>query len=131
MTEPVFPDGTSEAKKGRDWRLDNFYSIIDSSGKQVPFALNDVQAALLDGLHDCNVILKARQLGFTTFIQLFMLDMCLFQPNIRAGTIAHTLQDAERIFQDKVKYPFEQLPEEWRASMPAVQDSARTMSLCQ
>ena len=128
MTEPVFPDGTIEAKNGRNWRLNNFYSIIDSSGKLVRFALNDVQAALLDGLHDCNVILKARQLGFTTFIQLFMLDMCLFQPNIRAGTIAHTLQDAERIFQDKVKFPYEQLPEEWRAGMPAVQDSARTMT---
>jgi len=34
------------------------------------------------------VILKARQRGFTTFIQLYMLDACLFHENIRAGTIA-------------------------------------------
>jgi len=52
-----------------------------------------------------NVILKARQLGFTTFIQIFMLDACLFNSNIRAGTIAHKLDDAKTIFRDKVKYP--------------------------
>ena len=65
-----------------------------------------------------NVILKARQLGFTTFIQLFMLDACLFNPNIRAGTIAHTLDDARVIFRDKVKFVYDNLPEDLKAAMP-------------
>ena len=60
-------------------------------------------------LHFCNVILKARQLGFTTFIQIFMLDQCLFNSNIRAGTIAHRLDDARTIFRNKMQYPYDNL----------------------
>ena len=56
-------------------------------------------------MHYLSLILKARQLGFTTFIQLIMLDAYVFISNIRAGTIAHNLNDAETIFRDKVKFP--------------------------
>ena len=85
---------------------------------------NWAQEALLDELHHQNVILKARQLGFTTFIQLFMLDACLFNSNIRAGTIAHRLDDAKTIFRDKVKYPYDNLPDRLKAARPIVKDSA-------
>jgi hypothetical protein len=81
--------------KDRRWRLNNLYHIIDKDGRRIPFRLNWAQEALLDGLHHQNVILKARQLGFTTFIQLFMLDACLFNSNIRAGTIAHKARRRE------------------------------------
>lgn len=76
-----------------------------------------------------NVILKARQLGFTTFIQLFMLDACLFNKNIRAGTIAHTLLDAQTIFRDKVMYPYENLPDALRAAVPIVKANATEILL--
>ena len=87
----------------RLWRLNNLYRIADKTGRKIPFRLNWAQTELLEGLHECNLILKARQLGFTTFIQLYMLDACLFNSNIRAGTIAHRLDDARVIFRDKVK----------------------------
>lgn len=74
-------------------------------------------------MHAQNCILKARQLGFTTFIQLFMLDACLFNSNIRAGTIAHRLEDAAVIFRDKVKYPYDNLPEQLKALRPILRDS--------
>jgi hypothetical protein len=51
------------------------------------------------------VILKARQRRFTTFIQLLMLDARVFNSDVRAGTIAHTLPDAQVIFRDKVRFP--------------------------
>src|SRR5262249_55420510 len=68
--------------------------------------------------------LKARQLGFTTFIQLLMLDACLFNSNIRAGTIAHRLDDARTIFRDKVRAPYESLPDGLKAARPIIRDSA-------
>ena len=86
--------------------------------------LNWAQEALLDGLHECNLILKARQLGFTTFLQLFMLDACMFNSNVRAGTIAHRLDDARVIFRDKVKFPYDMLPEQLKTARPIVKDSA-------
>ena len=78
----------------------------------------------MKGLHHSNLILKARQLGFTTFLQLFMLDACLFNSNVRAGTVAHRLDDARVIFRDKVKYPYDNLPEGLKAVIPIGRDSA-------
>ena len=67
------------------WRLSNLYFITDKEGRRVQFGMNWAQESLFDNMHYCNAILKARQLGFTTFIQIFMLDACLFNDNIRAG----------------------------------------------
>lgn len=106
------------------WRLNNLYWITDKDGQRVKFELNWAQAELFNGMHYMNVILKARQLGFTTFIQIFMLDAAIFNPNIRAGTIAHTLDDAKAIFKDKVKYPYDNLPAQIRAMVSVEKDNA-------
>lgn len=110
------------------WRLNNLYYITDEQGQRVLFRMNWAQDDLFAAMHELNVILKARQLGFTTFIQLFMLDACMFNSNIRAGTIAHTREDSEAFFRDKVKYPYDSLPDGLRAANPATEDSARKLS---
>lgn len=46
------------------WRLANLYYIVDESGKKVKFSPNTEQLDLLSNLHNNNLILKARQLGF-------------------------------------------------------------------
>jgi len=110
------------------WRLANLYTITDKAGRSVPFRPNTAQLALLDEIHDCNIILKARQLGFTTLCCLIYLDACIFKPNTRAGVIAHKLDDAKVIFRDKIKYPYDQLEEGLRDRVPASQDSADTLT---
>ena len=116
------PEGSQLAN--RCWRLNNLYTIQTKEGQKTPFRLNWAQTTLLDDLHECSLILKARQLGFTTFIQIFMLDACLFNSNIRAGTIAHRLDDARVIFRDKVKFPYDALPDMLKAARPIIRDSA-------
>jgi hypothetical protein len=108
----------------RCWRINNLYICQTKEGQRIPFRLNWAQAELLENLHECSLILKARQLGFTTFIQLFMLDACLFNSNIRVGTIAHRLDDARVIFRDKVKFPYDHLPEMLKAARPIIRDCA-------
>ncbi|MBT3932495.1 MAG: terminase, partial [Rhodospirillaceae bacterium] len=112
----------------RRWRLNNLYWIKDAHGRRVKFRMNWAQTALFDDLHTLNLVLKARQLGMTTFIQLLMLDACLFEPNVAAGTVAHTLHDAEAIFREKIRYPYEQLSPSLRHAIPAVSDSARELA---
>jgi len=56
-----------------------------------------------------NALLKARQYGYTTFIDLWFLDQCMFHPNVRACIIAHHIDDAKVIFRDKIKYPYQNL----------------------
>ncbi|MGI9345564.1 MAG: hypothetical protein ACR2PW_04785 [Gammaproteobacteria bacterium] len=109
------------------WRLNNLYWIKDETGREVKFRLNWAQQKLFDELHYANLILKARQLGFTTLIQLLQLDACLWNTNIRAGTIAHTVDSAKEIFREKIRFPYERLPAEIKEMVPAQQDSAESL----
>jgi hypothetical protein len=119
---PALPQATK--LKSRRWRLNHLYTCNTKTGQVIPFQLNWAQEALLDGLHHCNLILKARQLGFTTFLQIYMLDACLFNSNIRAGTIAHKLDDARVIFRDKIRDVYDRLPQALREAIPVIKDSA-------
>lgn len=101
------------------WRLHNLYWIIDKNGKKVKFTPNPSQLKLYHEMWYRNLILKARQRGYTTFIDIFALDSCLFNKDFSAGIIAHNLDDAKKIFRTKVKFPYENLPEGIRAAVIA------------
>lgn len=64
----------------------------------------------------------------TTFCCLIYLDACLFTPNTRAGVIAHKLDDAKVIFRDKIKYPYDSLPDQLKQRITADQNSADTLT---
>src|ERR1700730_15728906 len=121
MNSLSFATGDQFSK--RRWRLNNLYFITDKQGRRVKFQMNSAQEALYREMHNQNVILKARQRGFTTFIQLFMLDACVFNSDIRAGTIAHTLPDAQVIFRDKIRFPDDNWPEPVRGVVQPLNDN--------
>jgi len=56
------------------------------------------------------IILKARQLGITTFFSILYLDQVLFNSNKQAAIIAHTDKDTKKIF-GKIKFAWDSLPE--------------------
>lgn len=111
----------------RWWRLNNLYYIKDKQGKKVIFKLNWAQEDFYKNLHYFNVILKARQLGFTTFSMIYFLDACLFNSNHTAGVIAHTLNDAIDLFDNKIKYAYDNLPECLKEAIPTTSDNARKL----
>ncbi len=113
----------------RRWRLNNLYRIQTKADGEQRFVMNAVQERLLEEMHFRNVILKARQLGLTTFIAIFALDMCLFNSNQAAGFIAHNREDAEDIFTKKIRFAYDNLPDWLREAVPAVQDSVNTLRL--
>lgn len=104
-----------------------FYDIRDKAGQRVPFVMNDDQRKFMDNRHGLDLILKARQKGFTTFIQLDMLDDCLFTSNVSAGVIAHNLTDAKAFFNDKIKFAYDSLPAPFRRIRAAEQDSSDSL----
>src|SRR6478672_5642094 len=122
VKQPASPAGLPIAD--RHWRLNHLYSTLSKSGKVIPFKLNWVQTQLLNDLHEFNVILKSRQLGCTSFIQIFMLDAALFNSNVRAGTIAHRLEGARTIFRDRVRLVYDHLPDWLKRARPILRDSA-------
>jgi len=105
MGKPVIPPEFSDRK----WRLNNLYLIRDKSGHRVKFQMNMAQEILYEEMSWRNIILKARQLGFSTFIDIFILDQCLWNRDIKAGIIAHHIDDAKAIYDDKIKFPYDNL----------------------
>lgn len=96
--------------KDKRWRMDNLYWIITKDGKKEVFTMNRAQRHFFETYLMCpkpyhrHVILKARQLGFTTFIDLFILDEILFSTNKEGIIIAHKVQDATEIFDKKIDF---------------------------
>lgn len=111
------------------WRLHNLYHITDKGGRVVKFAPNAEQTQFLEALHYRNVILKARQLGFSTLIQLIFLDAAVFNSNVRAGVIADSLDNVTTIFRDKIKFAYDRLPDGIRAERYPLQDSTSELLL--
>lgn len=109
------------------WRLNNLYFIKDKTGKKIRLKLNWAQETLYREMWYLSLILKARQLGITTEIQIFMLDRCLFNDNQNAGVIAHNKEDAEVFFNDKIKFAYDNLPQDLRNLRKATSDTARSM----
>lgn len=111
------------------WRLNNLYWIIDEDSKRVKFKMKPCQRHFYDNMWYWNQLLKARQRGFSTLIDLIILDLCLFNDNIEAGIIAHTLKAVQHIFATKVKYPYENLPRSIRERIPAIKCDANELKL--
>lgn len=107
------------------WRLNNLYRIKDAYGNDVLFKMNDAQADFHATMHELNVVLKARQLGFSTFILIYALDQALFNPGYSVGVIAQGLVEAEDLFKNKVKYAYDRLPRWLRRKITATTDTAR------
>lgn len=131
MAAPVSEETLAACLEDPEWRLSNLYKIItkgdddDKEGLVVTFKPNRAQRRFIKRLWHRNVILKARQLGFTTLICLMWLDFALFSKEpVRCGIIAQDRETAESLFKDKVKFAYDHLPDELRELMPLAKDSA-------
>lgn len=80
----------------REWRLQNLYTIADADSKLVAFDPNAAQREFYNSMWYCNHVLKARKLGFSTFIEIIFLDDMLFHPDpLTTGIIDYTKEDAQ------------------------------------
>lgn len=78
------------------WRMRNLYTVVDDKARLVPFVPNEGQRQFYRCRHLCNHILKARKLGFSTFITLLNLDDLLFEPHLVAGIVDKGIDDAKK-----------------------------------
>lgn len=127
MTQQPTPNNPFKYLADKRWRLNNLYKIINAEGREIDFVMNEAQNNLYENLHNFNIILKARQLGFSTFILIYILDTCLFRANTSAGVIAQGLNEAEDLFRNKVKFAYDKLPDPIRLSITATQNTARKL----
>lgn len=138
LPAPRTPEEWAKSLRNPFWRICSgvLYKIMikgeetaegDAPVTVLPFLPNINQLRFLHALHDRNVILKARQLGFTTMASVMALDRALWMPNQRCGIIAHNLDSAAEILRDKVKFAYTNLPEPLRMRMPLARESAKEL----
>lgn len=100
------------------------FIVVNKDKKTVPFFLNEVQLDFLDILNKSKndftngklldlsfLILKGRQLGFTTFITAYQLACTIITRNFVGYTIADCNDNAESIFTNKAKFMYNNLPD--------------------
>jgi len=129
IDENMPPEKFHALMRNAQWRLRNLYWISDKDGKKIKFRPNAVQQRFIDNLWYRNIVLKARQRGYSTVIQLMMLDTCLFNDNVRAAVIAQDETSAEVIFRDKVKFAYDNLPPTLKQANPLTKDSQSELML--
>ncbi len=116
-----------KAKLGdREWRLSNLYYILDKNGNKEKLKLNIFQKLLYKYLWYLNIILKARQLGLSTFIVIFILDACLFNSNRTGGIIDATLPDAKKKL-EKVRFAYNNLPDWLKNDIKLIKDNEQEL----
>lgn len=82
--------------------IEENFKIINKQSKEVPFLLNPAQQKFLDNLTGYDIILKARQEGFSSLIiALFTYDF-LFVPNSVSMSLSYETKAAEKLL-DKAK----------------------------
>ena len=123
MGEPALSKELIDQWSDRRWRLNHLYYIQDKHGNVRLFEMNEAQEKLLDELHYLNIILKARQMGFSTFILILALDCCIFNDHFAAGLVADTLDNAKGLLK-RIKFAYERMPNEIRGVVPIKTDNA-------
>jgi hypothetical protein len=101
-------------------RLNLLYWIQDKDGNKIRFSPWQEQKELYWDMHYLNIILKARQRGMSTFVDILMLDFALFNTNVTCGLIAQTIDDGKIMFRDNILFAYDNLPDDLKRSIPAV-----------
>ena len=99
--------------ESKAWRIRNLYSIKDAeTGLPIPFVprpeQEEVLACLLAG-HKRIIILKARQLGFSTLIGIYNVDEVLFCGGAQVSLVDKTQFDATKKLNNIMKFAFEHM----------------------
>lgn len=114
-----------EVKNNPEYLIELEFVIVDKQQKTVPFFINEVQKDFINNklnkaIEDYKIgritdltflVLKGRQQGFTSVITAYQLACSLLKKNFQGFTLSDKADNTETIFQNKAKFPYDQLPE--------------------
>lgn len=118
-----------EVQKEPNKLIELLFIVVDKEQKTVPFFLNEVQLDLVNRINKAKddfekgiitdisiLILKGRQQGFTTVVTAYQLASILVTKNFQGFTVADESSNSETIFQNKAKFPYDNLPDKIKPS---------------
>ena len=92
-------------------------SIINKNGEQVPFTLNDIQRQFVDDATGKDIILKGRQMGFSSFILGAFTKDFIFKENSLSVVVAD-ISDNARDLLARVKHYIKAFEEKNNTKVP-------------
>src|SRR5581483_9311606 len=95
---PVQPTGLVVPSTVRDWLIEHSLKIRDRDGSVRLLTLNRAQLEYSRRCSLRNIVLKARQLGMTTYIAARFFVETITQPGSLTVQVAHDQESAEQIF---------------------------------
>lgn len=117
-------------KLGHEERIKNLYRVNDKlTSNAVFFQPNAPQEEYLKTKTGRDIILKCRQVGFTTLSAVRALDKAMWEPNTRTGIMAHLQLTVGTIFNDLVKYTYEWFKRDWGHLYSPVEKSSNSTEL--
>jgi hypothetical protein len=120
------------AKESKRWRMNNLYYIITKSQDKSVFKFNRAQEDLFEKYISAGykkiIMLKSRQLGMTTFMSVWLTDEILFNLNTSGMQIAHQKDYAIDIFQGKVSFIINNLPDSLWTIIKKTQDKSNRVT---
>jgi len=98
--------------------IESLLKIVDKNGRLIPFRLNFPQCQLYIAI--CRqrlnkrlmrqIVLKARQIGYSTFIGALFFVLTMYGTNVKTGIVADTEQHAKDLFEKYETY-YSNLPD--------------------
>lgn len=114
----------NQIKEKPERMIELMFIVVDKEQNTIPFFLNFVQKDFINKLNKAIedykngvildislLVLKGRQLGFTTLITAYQLACTIINKNFQGFTVADESSNVEAIFQNKAKFPYEHLPD--------------------
>lgn len=111
----------------KNWRISNLYVIRNKNQELVRFSRNRAQRDFQSKKHTRNLILKSRQLGFTTDEAIDSLDDTLFTKNMECLLIAHNLDAGKAIFDKKIELAWDNLHPDLKKLYTVDSNTAQTL----
>jgi len=113
------------------WRICNCYKILDREGVEVVFRPKPPQMVVLEEVFINGekriLVLKSRQVGFSTEFEIIGLDQAIYVPNLQMSIVDQSQTDASKKL-DKIKFAYEKLEDDLKHGKPLT-DSASEFSI--
>lgn len=94
----------------KEWRMNNLYQIKTKNKELITFKRNLAQTNYAGQKGLRNLLLKARQLGFSTECLIDLLDDTINTPNTNSAIVAHERDKVVKLF-EIVKRAYENMPD--------------------
>ena len=133
MLQGVSEEQALEALSDPCWRLSTLYSIRTRDGTVIKFRPRPQQAEIIDLIYrqGCKriIILKARQIGFSTLLGVVCADRLCFGLGQQISLIDQTIEDARQKLRDIILVAYESLDPALKRELPITRSNTGELAV--